>query len=440
VKKLLLIAAAVLLLPLSLLGQGKEQRITYAGNSAVIATNVAASNFNNVSGTYLFLMAVNPNQNASIFVRSYNGSACTLQFEVFTTAQSQISSFIQEEQPWLNISLQHNGNTLSSTQQVAIGGGATNIINSATLQGTQAAFQITVISGCTTQFVDVNVIFNTIASISTTSGGGGGGSEDVQGTTATGASGVAVNPVVDGGLDASGLVKPFGVIDNSGVSIENGISIGRANVGTGATSSTMATVSSAGQPLAVLPFALRGGGTLAEAQTKQDIARSAGPRGMYVKDSGYEQTLSNGAEAAGTFTFPAWGNNLAGGNSLFYSGPLQYCRVDADISSTAGAGDTVTVDIYLQDSPDNTNFTDRMHLATFSNATSGTVDKRFWQSLAVGTTTGGSTNTYESLSLASGSTIDGPLSFYGQFVMVIAVTGPAGANSATINSLSAVCR
>jgi hypothetical protein len=256
--------------------------------------------------------------------------------------------------------------------------------------------------GATAATYTMEYIFNAPGTIA--SGGG-----NVQGTVASGSSAVGQNPLDAGGVEpGTNLALPVSVYRSStGAPSGNGFAIGAP--GYGPTSQfTSAAGANGGQPLFVLPMGMINNGTTV---TGIDVSLGAcSPNiqcpGQYVREAGYAKLSGQTATTDGTFGL--W----QGVNS---SGIFQSCRVDLQV--TAASGTTPTLDVYLQDSPDNTTWTDRLHFA--QAITTGN------QFGAIATAAGITPTPFTNKTLAAATKVDGPIDAFGQIAWHITGTGPS---------------
>lgn len=257
--------------------------------------------------------------------------------------------------------------------------------------------------------------------VQTTSGTCGSASTAlvVQGTTIVGAALVG-NPVLIGGGDNSGNAVFASFSNTSGANnAKQGLMIGAANVSPGAQFTNLATINATNAALAVAPtFQVTTGGQYIGPQVTEDGTGSAncvtnqGCVAQWTHDQGYAKLINFTGQGVST-TFPLWGDASITGASFFS------CRVDLQV--TVANGTTPTLDVFLQDSPNNVSWTDRVH---FAQVTTPPPPSPFFAGIS-GTSTGITPTPFTDGTLAVATKVDGPIDQYGRFKLVITGTTPS---------------
>jgi hypothetical protein len=247
-------------------------------------------------------------------------------------------------------------------------------------------------------------VFNSPGTVNSVLGGG-----NVQGTVAAGVAVGAQNPLDVGGVEiVSNNAIPITAYQPSSASTHgNGIAIGKANIAPTATLSEMTEPNGNSAMAVEMMGMINNSSTLTGVDLSTGVcATNAQCPGVYTRKAGYSKLQTNTAGASGTIGL--W----QGVNS---TGIFTSCRVDLQV--TAVSGTAPTLDVFLQDSPDNTTFTDRIHFAQV------TATGNFFAAIA--TAAGITPTAFTNKTLAAATKVDGPISGYGQIAYVIAGTGPS---------------
>ncbi|HLZ52077.1 MAG TPA: hypothetical protein VKP61_15125 [Candidatus Acidoferrum sp.] len=239
----------------------------------------------------------------------------------------------------------------------------------------------------------------------------------VQGTTTVGAA-VIGNPVLIGGQDQLGnaVMANFGNTTGA-VNNKNGLLIGSPGISPGASFSNLATINGTNSALAVAPaYQTSAGGSYITPQVTEDgtgsnnCVTNQACVAQWTHDQGYAKLINFSGQTSST-VFTLWGDSSLTGASF------SSCRVDAIVS--AASGTTPTLDVFLQDSPNGVNWTDRIHFAQFT-----TVLSSFFAGIS-GTSTGITPTGFSDGTLAAATKVDGPIDQYGRFKLVITGTTPS---------------
>lgn len=414
--KRFLVFLLLLLCPLAvraqLSSQGKEQQITYSGTTAGIAFNQPAPNFTVTTGVNTFIMSVNPNNVARIYLSNETANACAnFTVSVASTAQPNATSFNNTPQVWQTVQTSITGSALGNTTPVTLPALGTVTVTSATILGNRIAIFVVLSSGCATTNLDITVIFGQTTIVGNA----------IQGLIPAGGSPASENPVLIGYKDsASGLV---GVVQGN----NGGINLGGSGVSVGGTYSQVLAPSFApGQnaPITEALYANEPGGSIV-GPLMESLPASAGAcspttgcPGMFTADSGFwfqPPTLSN----TGSTTSVLWRGPSASGFNNIANSFVESCAIH--VSATNTAGTTPTLDIFFQDGLNGVIWNDRIHFTQISGALSGA-------NLAAGIA-GTSANlpvtTYQDGALAAGTIVNGPLGPWARLKFVVGGTaGP----------------
>lgn len=346
--------------------------------------------------TYL----VTPNSpNASICVYVVNNnpsSAHSFTTTISQTADSQVPDFSNNQGRYNSVPLI---SMPASVAALSMGSGFT--------QATAAAKVAIKFSGAATQAGSPDTA--DVFLVQTTSGscGSASTSNQVQGTTAPGAT-VTGNPLLIGGKDLSGNAQ-FAGIGTPGIpgAASFGLAIGTTGNGITSSMNTYTSPNTDGKPLGVYIFARNSTGSSTSPITIQPggiCTSTSDCGGLVTETSGYAATI-NTTETT-SITRGLW----SGANDR---GLFQGCYVS--LISAAGTGTTPTLDVFVQDSPDNVNWNDRLHFAQVTTLASKQAGgfATFVTTPAPAAMTDGT--------LAAATSKDGPIGLFGR--LKIAVTG-----------------
>jgi len=409
--------------------QGIEQPITYSGKVASLAANTPALNFSTPTGTNTFILASQPETAARIYIVNETSNACVGAFQVTvaTTAQKNIGSFNNNQQNWAVVPIINTtGSYASSSGLFTIPALGSVVITSAAIAGQNVAvFVVNTTGACASTSIDVLVEFATVSITSPLINVASGNNiiqpglvANVQGVVPVASSLAAVNPVAIGGKDLSGNNRfymmanfndppgsnydsmPIGAVGNSAVGL--GSSVGGMTFPKG----------TPGGGLAVAPLVLRATNNTMGNMFMSDGAAALNTANMpnvFVTNGGYVKNSSNnGLTTTGQAT-PLWSGATGG------QGVMQACYVTVTIANTAGTGPTL--DLYLQTSNDGVSWTDRIHFLQAGTGTSS-------QYAGIAQSTGITPVAIQDRALAVGTKIDGPIGWWGRFIIVVGGTAP----------------
>lgn len=409
-----------------LTSKGKEQIVSYSGNTAAILNNKPVNpNLLTNTGTNTFIMNVNPPANAvRIYVSNETANACNnLTLSIASTGNNFFNSFNSFTFAWQTVQVAGTG-AFAASQALTLPANGTVAITSQPIIGNKIAIFLVLSAGCATTNVDMQAVFGSFSPPNSF----------VQGPVAPGASYTGFNPVVIGGVDLSGNVQNLTAYTPAGSGNAGpGLGIGEGNAplplanNNASTRTDWPNGQTNGGPLAVGLMGVApalSGWTIIPVMTNSTTAvcntTSFGCPGLYVADAGLV-TFSSQSVGSGTNTFLLAQDDLANGSVV------QTCRIDASITNTAGT--TPTLDLYIQDSPNNTNWTDRVH---FPQVTTGT--QRLWTTLSgsqpqssnsAAVNTLQAITTYTDATLAANTVLQGSIGKYIRMKTVAAGTSPA---------------
>ena len=369
--------------------------------------------------TYV-LVPNSPNASICAYVVNNNPtSAHSFTLTVFQSADSRVADFTNNQGRYNSVPL------IGMPASVAAG-----VMVSGFTQSTAAAKVALKFTGAISQAGSpdtADVFF-----VQTTTGTCGSSSLaiTIQGTTAPGLAATG-NPVLIGGIDQSGNAQFETVCTSVGCSLT--ANLGRQPVG-GATQSYSTTANVLTTATFIWPAGVNQGAIavtplmgLGDAATSAQFpvgsvpsnnrntgactqASGQGCPGLFAADSGY-------VARAGPTTITSTGQSLslwstAGG----YNSSVQTCHVSLLIINNSGT--TPTLDAYVQDSPDNANWDDRIH---FAQATTGT--SRQVAGLA-GVSANETVHAPTSTTIAASTIVNGPIDQFGRVTFVLTGTTP----------------
>jgi hypothetical protein len=411
-----------------LTSQGNEQVISYSGAVANILNSFPVNpGLLTTTGTNTFIMSVNPASNSlRLYITNDTVNACAnITVSVASTGNAALNSFNSTPGAWQSVLLQAGSTPgFASSQSINLPASGTIAFTSAPIVGTRIALFIVLSGGCATTSVDANVVFGTFTATS----------PNVQGIVPAGQSGLSENPLVCGGIDASNNVQFCGAFTKSfgpGQPQTNGLAIGAPGQSSGAEYVGIDMPNGGGGPLGITQFAVLGNGPASSYVTGNEApviqtgnnlgnnfnnlacnTQGNGCPGLETADSGFiiKQTVAPVTTNSTTNV----GNVDQGRGSEF-----QTCRLDLNTHNNSGT--TPTLDVYVQDSADNVNFTDRVH---FPQAT--TTDQKIYATVSAFNLGAGSTPTlYQDAALAVNTIAQGAWAANIRLKFVVSGTGPS---------------
>jgi hypothetical protein len=415
---LLLLLLSPLAVNAQLTTKGKEQQINYSGSTAGISFNTPAQNFLLNTGVNTFIMTVNPNNVARIYLSNETSNACAnFTVSVGSTSQTQATTFNNNTQIWQPIQSSITGGALANSTPVTIPALGTVTVTTATILGNRIVIFVVLSAGCATTNIDFTVIFGSTTIIS----------NGVQGLVPVGNPASGTNPFLMAGKNAIGNVSDVNVCgaspdDCAGFNL-TGIALGGQNVGLGSTfNQYRMPAGSADGVLAVGLMATDPSGTTPNVRRVQQTrttgcgSASASCDSLWTADSGY--VLQNNGTPLTIFnpstTVALWGNpNTAVG---FANSVVETCMFS--VKSTNNSGTVPTLDAYVQDSEDGQVFNDRIHFTQFTTGT-----QIFLAGIA-GTSSNYAVAAPTTGTIPAGTIVSGPLGSYGQFRFVTGGTSP----------------
>lgn len=420
-----ILALASLILPATLHAQlapqGGEQTVPYSGSTAFVLSNTPVNpNLLVTTGTNTFIMNVTPPSNAArIYITNDTVNACgNLTVSVASSGNTSLNSFNAFPNGWQPINIQvGTGGFAATSGAFTLPASGAVAITTQPLIGSKMVVFIVLSAGCSTTNVDVQIVFG---SFSPTVGA-------VQGVVPQGANASTVSPLLIGGLDAGNLAQFYRFsLHGAGTANVEGFPIGSQNSNNGAVYSAHRLPGGTQDgPLAATLFATNGTQSAAAVNLIRQInsqatcAATAGCPGLFVSDAGYYNGQGTQTITTGSSPFPLWQNGGAG------NGNVQTCHFELFQSFIAGTAGTI--DVFIQDSPDGTNWDDRIH---FTQGTNNTL--RLIAGIA-GNSANAPIRVTANGTLAAGTITSGPLDAYGRALAVVA-GGAAPQYSFSINA------
>jgi hypothetical protein len=388
---------------------GIEQTVSYSGtNGTLVQPNTPANNVLQTSGVNTFILGVSPPTNSvRVYVTNDSANACTnFSIQVFSTGSAGVTSFNNSLASWQALGLAgSNGTFTTAAQTFTLSGTSTQTFTSSPIIGPRITVQLLITAACATTNFEAQVVFGTFTSSNST----------VTGTVAPGQAGASIPPVICGGIDSSGLVRSCVVqpFNTTGVQL-NGLSIGGNTLVGSATFNNVRTPGgSVDGPLAVALFAGNQSNILfPAAMANANCNTTANCSGLGVADAGYWTSQGVALTTTGQ-TVTLWGAPAGG----VWHSAFETCRFDIFIQNAAGT--TPTLDAFIQDSLDGSNFTDRVR---FTQATTGSLRM---QAGIAGLTNNMTVATYTDRTIAVGTIVNGPIGAYGRLIVVITGTSPS---------------
>lgn len=391
---------------------GGEQNVTYSGSVAVLAINQPANSLLTNSGVNTFILAVAPPTNSfRIYVANDTANSCAnFSVQAFSTGNQTITSFNSNLNAWQSLGTATAGNpSLSASQPFTLPASQTIAVTSAPIVGTKIAVQIQVTASCPTTSIDMQIVFGTFSPTT----------NQVQGIVTPGGNGTTIDPVIVGGVDQSGLSRTVRIIHSGTDNFGDGWALGNALACCGTFANEDVPNGTAG-PMAIMLHGQHSQGinqavpvpvTSQNASGNNTTCASIqqGCAGLLVADSGFVESKTI-SQPAGTQLIN-FGSVDQGSGSV-----VGNCRVDVQL--TALSGTTPTADFYFQDSPDNTNFTDRIHFLQMTAAPA-----RAWGSVGTGGMNAGgvadTSHAFQNHLIAVNTIVQGQLSKYFAFSWVV---------------------
>jgi hypothetical protein len=420
-KKFLLSALAYLLLSMpalcQLTKQGQEQFFSgCTGSTCTLVTPNSPVNPNLLvnSGLNTFIIGVSPTTNsARLYITNDTANACAnFTVSMASTGNSTLSSFNNNTQAWQSLQVT-SGSTFASSVAITLPASGTVAITSQPIIGSRIVVFVVLSSGCNTTNIDMQVVFGTFAPPVSS----------VQGIVAPGSPATGENPILIAGKDNANNVRVPTVLDHTITGTANdGISIGGVDQSNGAQFSTFRTPAGAlDGPLAISDMYLApNGANLLQPRTVTGPNSGACFNGnscaaVVMADTGYDATVTLNIITAGTnntglwqsYNFPV--NNIA--NSKF-----ETCQFVAKAVNTGGT--TPTLDVYIQDSGDNSQWDDRIHFGQF-------IATAYQVAGIAGTSTNETIHVPQDGALAASTIVSGPIGMLGRVKTVAGGTGPA---------------
>jgi hypothetical protein len=396
-----------------LTSQGNEQIVGYSGSTAFVLSQAPVNpNLLVTTGTNTFIMSVNPPTNAvRIYITNDTANACNnLTVSVASTGNSSLNSFNNNLAAWQTVNVQSGSGGFVGSSPITLPASGTVAVTSQPIIGSRIAVFLVLSSGCLTTTVDMQVVFGTF----TPAIGA------VQGITATGQAGTGVNPLIDGGLDTGGAVRPLKVCQDSSANACAGGTGYTIPIGAGGntvaseyspSSNSVTSPNAAGGPFAtVIGGAVSSSGVSVAAFQQNGVlgGAAAGPPGLFETRAGFFK-LSIGNTITATSDLSVTGTGA-------YVGAFNACKLTEQ--ATLNSGTSPTLNVYLQQSDDGGTWTDRISMTQL--LTSGNQ----WSAVTGGV--GVNNTTFSNGTLAAGTKIDGgPI---GPFLRIHAVAGGTSAN------------
>jgi hypothetical protein len=139
---------------------------------------------------------------------------------------------------------------------------------------------------------------------------------------------------------------------------------------------------------------------------------------LVVADTGYDVTVTVNVVGAGTNSLGLWQSNNFPVNNIANS-KFETCQFVAKSTNTAGT--TPTLDVYIQDSGDGSNWDDRIHFAQFTGPPSTAI---FQVAGIAGTSTNEAIHAPQDAALAANTIVSGPIGMIGRVKTVAGGTSP----------------
>lgn len=398
-----------------LTAQGNEQVITYSGSTAFVVTNFPVANMTSPSGTNTFIMNVNPPPNSvRVYVSNDTATPCNnLTVSIASTGNTQLNSFNSNVGAWQSIQVQQGTSGFANSQTLTLPASGTVAVTSQPIIGSKIALFIVLGAACGGVNIDVQAVFGQFTSPAS----------QVQGTVAQGANGAGINPLVCGGLDTGNLVRPCSMYNSASSTINEGYGLGIGMAANNTIFGFTGTVFPKNQGSGALGVALYA--TQAASGSNSVTLRSSNGTNTSCGFSGTTSESCNGLLVAdvgyinniGTQSITSTGTFSLGRYDGGFGSEAQFCRFD--FGTTGGSGTTPTLDVYIQDSPDGVNFTDRIHFAQVTTTGSPT---RAWATLdaAQGTAT---PTLYTNQTLAANTIVNGAIASQFRVAFVVGGTG-----------------
>lgn len=423
-RKLLFITGllALLCIPASaqLTQQGQEKFLNCTSASCVLTTPGAPVNPNLLvnSGVNTFVIGVAPTTNAvRLYITNDTANSCNnITVSMASSGNSSISSFNSNPQAWQSLQVSAAGGAFVGSSPITLPSLGTVAVTSQPIIGTRVTIFVVLSVGCATTNVDIQAVFGTFSPPVSA----------VQGVVPAGGAASGENPILIAGKDVANNVRVATVIDHTVLGSQvDGLSIGGNDVSNGAQFGTFRTPAGSGSgPLAVSSMYLTPNGANTT-QPRTSVGSLSGScfngnscTGLQVSDTGYDTTVSLGVSTGGgsiglwqSDNFPV--NNEAGSK-------FETCHFAAKSVNTGGT--SPTVDVYIQDSGDGSQYDDRIHFGSLNGAVSVPV----YQFAGIaGTSTNMAVHAPQDAVLASNTIVSGPIGMIGRMKIVTGGTSPA---------------
>jgi hypothetical protein len=359
--------------------------------------------------TYL-LTPVSPEVGVCFAIVNNNPSSShTFTAQVFQSADSGVLDYSNNTGRFSSVTV--------SSLPASVGAGATVAGFSGTTSAAQIAFKFTASSAAGGSPDTADLFF---VQTSSNSCGAALSTAQVQGAVAVSTSLTGVNPLAIGGRAVGGTNQYYSVGltgDGGGFNYQTmpigglaGTSMGIGNIG----GQFIFPAGSPAGPLAVAPFGQR---TPVGSLTNFFMSEGTGsggtngnPPGLFIVNAGYVKVSSTAGLTTSGQSVALWAG-IGSGNPV-----LQSCYIT--IQGTNTAGTAPTLDVFLQTSNDGTTWTDRVHFNQITTTASN-------QYVGLANTAGLPVTVVTDRTLAAGTKVDGPIGYFGRFIVNISGTAPS---------------
>jgi hypothetical protein len=390
-----------------LVSQGNEQVVTYSPPTASVLVNSPVNpNLLVNTGTNTFILGVNPPTNAArIYITNDTVNACNnLTVSMASTGNNALNSFNANPQAWQSILVQSGSAAFGASAALTLPASGTVAVTSQPIIGSKIALFVVLSAGCATTNIDMQVVFGTFSP----------GLSAVTGVTPPGGNASGTAPVLIGGIDLGGLARSVNVIVDPSGGLQ-GIPIGGQGAGPGGTYANVRLPGNATDgPLAIYLYGETQSASTAPVNLASGVCSStANCSGIYAADPGFLNiTTTPGITTSGqTVTF-----YLTPQGGVTHS-TAETCQFATTIVNNAGT--TPTLDVFIQDSLDGSNWDDRIH---FNQATTGT--SRQAAGIA-GTSANETVHAYTNHTIAAGTIVSGPIGPFLQAEFQVTGTTPS---------------
>jgi hypothetical protein len=410
-----MILALALLSPLALgqlAQQGQEQVVTYSGATAFVLSNTPVNpNLLTATGTNTFIMNVNPPTNsARIYITNDTANACSnLTISIASTGNSSLNSFNQNLAAWQSVFLSTLGNAPAASVPITLPASGTLALTSQPIIGSKIAVFVVLSSACATTSIDLQVVFGTFTPATGT----------VTGINAPGVASTTVPPLLIGGISSSGQAQLYGACAQSGLGCAGStgfaLPVGANGNSITQTSASVTTMNSRGDPLLTLASVLDATATNVSATPSVGAGvtnnnTTGNQRGLMVSSTGFYKVDNASIVGSGVCaTCTRLLNSPPGAPSV------SSCYVSLNLTLVSGT--TPTAQAFLQTSGDGVTWTDRI---AFNQAST---TSNFYAGIA---SNGGiAPASAQSLTLAAGTKIDGPIPVWIRMLFNLGGTTPS---------------